>query len=142
MSWWRGALVAYGLSSDSSTAGGTPDHNEIFVLKGTDTSTPPLLTALSASTNLGTVKIEVCRNPGGGSPECYYKLELANARVIGLSLSGSSCIDPDTSCTPSQTESVGFSFTKITWNYVGFGKSKSTCGCWDIALGKSCACTP
>jgi type VI secretion system Hcp family effector len=139
-----GWITAYGLSSASSSppAGGDPDHDEIHVLKGTDNATPPLLLALSQATNLGTVAIEVCRNPGGGGQECYYKLELQNTRVINLSLSGSSCIDPGTSCTPSQTESVTFAFSKITWKYYGFGKSKNTCGCWDLALGKSCTCVP
>ena len=136
-------IQAYGLNTASlSSGGGTPTHDDVYVLKGTDSSTPVLHQRLSGATNLGTVLIEVCRNPAGGGQECYYKLNLENALVTGVSLSGSSCIDPSTSCTPSQTESVGFSYTRITWRYVSFSKAQSTCGCWDLAAGKSCSCTP
>jgi type VI secretion system Hcp family effector len=135
-------IEAYGLSAASAgTSPSNPDHGDVFVLKGTDSATPLLFLRLSQGTNLGTVKIEVCRE-GTGGPECYYKLDLENAIVKDIALSGSACIDPTTSCTPSQTESVSFTYSKITWRYVGFGKAKSTCGCWDLVKGGSCSCTP
>jgi len=135
-------IEAYGLSTSASTSGGSPTLSPVHVLKGTDTSTPELHERLAQNALLGTVRVEVCRNPEGGGQECYYKLELTNARVTDIALSGSSCIDPGTSCTPAQTESIAFAFTKVIWNYVGFGKAKSSCGCWDTATGKACGCTP
>jgi type VI secretion system Hcp family effector len=135
-------IEAYGVSHLSSSSGGAPLHDQVAVLKGTDNSTPPLLDRLSKASNLGTVTIEVCRNPAAGPQECYYRLSLENATVTALNLSGSSCIDPATSCTPAQTESVQFAFTRITWHYTSFSGAKNTCSCWDLSSGKSCSCTP
>jgi hypothetical protein len=56
-------IEAYGLSATSTGGEGTaePEHGDIYVLKGTDSSTPLLFLRLSQATNLGTVNIEVCR---------------------------------------------------------------------------------
>jgi type VI secretion system secreted protein Hcp len=138
-----GWIDAYGLSAESvaGATAGDPDHRDIHVLKGTDVATPLLFLRLSQGTNLGLVRIEVCRE-GTGGQECYYKLDLENAVITDIALSGSACIDPTTSCTPAQTESVSFDYSKITWRYIGFGKAKSSCGCWDLAKNGSCSCTP
>jgi type VI secretion system Hcp family effector len=135
-------IEAYGLSTVSTNPGGGPVNESVHLLKGTDMATPLLMQRLLQATDMGQVRIEVCRNPPGGQ-ECYYKLILEGTRVVGLSTSGSSCIDPSTSCTPAQTESVELSYSKITWTYVGFpGSGKSGCTCWDAKVGKTCSCTP
>jgi len=133
-------IDAYALDHGSVFAGGGgPDFSEVAFLKGTDKSSPKLHTRLAGSTNLGTVAIEVCRI--GPPQECYYRLELTNTRIRSIDVAGSACIDPLTSCTPSQTESVAVFYEEIKWVYTEWdgGSPVGTVeGCWDLVSNTPC----
>ena len=75
-----GWIEAYGLNHVSTSSGGAPVHDKIAVLKGTDTSTPQLFDRLSRGSDLGTVTIEVCRNPAGGAARSATTSSRSRAR--------------------------------------------------------------
>lgn len=131
-------IDAYALSSGISAAGAVSSFGDVSVLKGTDKSSPLLDDAIARGLTYTTVTIEVCRDT---SPEqCYYKVELTNAKVTGIDLSGSACVGSG-ACTPSQTESVSFSYTKIKWTYTpwtGGSPGPQVMKCFDVAARMAC----
>jgi type VI secretion system Hcp family effector len=132
-------IDAYALDAGITAAGGSSSaFQDIAVLKGTDKATPGLNDAISRQINLGLVTIEVCRNTA--PQQCYYKIELTNTKMSGTSLSGSSCVGPG-ACTPTQTESVSFKYTKIRWTYTpwtGGVAGTPVTKCFDITLNLAC----
>lgn len=131
-------IDAYGLDSSLTNGGGATAFNEVSILKGTDKATPGLHDAIARVLTLPLVTIEVCRNTA--PQQCYYKVELTNVRVSNLQLSGSSCVGSG-ACTPTQTESVGFKYTRIKWTYTPWsGGSPGTpvVKCYDIPTGSPC----
>lgn len=129
-------IDAFALSHDFQRAGGgSPNFSEVSVLKATDRATPPLHVAGALSTNLGLVTIQVCGTAAGVPSRCYYKIELSNARVQAVSVAESTCSGDG--CTPAQTESVSFSFTRIKWYYTDPGGAESS-RCFDLTTLTSC----
>jgi len=137
-------IVAYGLDHGSSKPGASPLFTDVFVLKGTDKASPFLHEKLAQGTTIPKVVIDVCSEPSGGSQDCYSRLLLENVKIVQVDTAGTSCVDPATSCTPSQTESVGLNFTKISWAQTqgGGGKTPQTlsCTCWNLSTNSSCTC--
>lgn len=133
------ALDAGASSSVGGGGGGTgvTTFNDVSVLKGTDKSTPGLHDLIARGLVIPLVTIEVCRT----SPaQCYYKVELTNAAVSNIDLSGSSCVGTG-ACTPAQTESVGFRYAKIRWTYTpwtGGTPGTPVTKCWDLAAHAAC----
>jgi type VI secretion system Hcp family effector len=140
-----GWIDAYALELEAvrvfaSGGGGTgaPDFKDVSILKGTDKASPLLNLALALNTNLGLVTIDVCRTTA--PQQCYFKVELTNSMLSGVSLSGSSCVGTG-ACTPTMTESVSFHYTRIRWTYIPFtGGTPGTpvVRCYDLASGQSC----
>ena len=150
-----GWIDAYGVSHDSGLTvtfggggGGTnvgpPDLQPVYLLKGTDLSSPLLQQKLDTGMALtGSVTIEVCREPDGGAQECYYTVVLSQVYVVSIRLSGSSCIDPLTSCVPAQTESVGLDYGEVQYTYRSFSAGKvdqTRCSCWSRVTASTCSC--
>lgn len=132
-------IDAYGIDEGYSYAGG-PNIEDLAILKGTDKSTPKLHDRLLQATAIASVVVEVCRST---SPQqCYYRIELTNARVTTMSLAGTACIDPATSCTPPQTESVTFSAEQILWRYTEYDAAGNPQGtvefCWNVIASTQC----
>ncbi len=145
--WIEAFGLDHGASNNASPGApggpGAANLTNVSVLKGTDLATPLLHEALSAGNLLGDIVIDVCRTGAGPQPECYYTLVLQGTYIQAIDLAGSSCIDPATSCTPAQTESVTFTYTKISWTYTEFSNGKqgqTICKCWDAQGGASCSC--
>jgi type VI secretion system Hcp family effector len=135
-------IDAYALDASVSAAfgggGGTTTFQDVSFLKGTDKATVGLFDAIARGTNLATVNIEVCRSTA--PQQCYFKIELTNAKLTGVDLSGSSCVGSG-ACTPTQTESVSFNYAKIKWTYIPFtGGSPGTpvVKCWDVVAHAGC----
>jgi type VI secretion system secreted protein Hcp len=136
-------IDAYGLDWNvtvPTSGGGTgvPAFNPVSILKGTDKASPLLLNATALSTTLNPVVIEVCRQTA--PQQCYFKVELSNSKLTRLDLSGSSCVGTG-ACTPTQTESVSFNYTRIKWTYTPFtGGTPGTpvARCWDLLSNTAC----
>lgn len=113
-------IDAYALDTGvvSPAGGGAAQFSDVAFLKGPDKATPHLHDAIAVGVVYPLAIIEVCR-PGTPAQQCYYRVELTNASVSGVSLSGSSCVGSG-ACTPTQTESVSFRYTKIKWIYTPF----------------------
>lgn len=109
--------------------------SEVAILKGPDKATPLLHEALVLGTNLGLVKVELCGAPPSGPPRCYYRVELTNTKVTKVAVAESSCASG--SCTPAETESVTFTFTRIQWVYTDPAGTVIK-KCWDIATSTAC----
>jgi type VI secretion system secreted protein Hcp len=136
--WIDGYALDGGATNASSGGAGVTNFSDISVLKGTDRSTPGIFDLIARGANISLVTIEVCRNTA--PQQCYYKVELTNASVSNVDLSGSSCVGAG-ACTPSQTESVSFRYTKIKWTYTPWtGGSAGTpvTKCWDLAAHAGC----
>ena len=133
-------IDAYALDHGSSyPGGGGPTISEVAFLKGTDRSSPKLHNRVATSVNVGTVVVEVCRI--GPPQECYYRLTLTDSRIQSVDVAGSACIDPSTSCTPSQTESVTIDFVTITWRYTQWQDGNPVGNieeCWDTVSNTPC----
>lgn len=132
-------IDAFGIDESYAFTGGTRTIEDVAILKGTDRATTALYQRLLEGTVLDQVKIEVCRT--AAPQECYYLIELQGARVTSASLAGSACIDPSTSCTPPQTESITFAFEQIHWTYTMWveGSKQGTYEyCWDTTLNTMC----
>jgi type VI secretion system secreted protein Hcp len=131
-------IDAYALDAGITTPGSVASFSDVSVLKGTDRSTPGLNDALARGVILPLVVIEVCRT--GAPQQCYYRVELTNARVSATQLSGSSCVGSG-ACTPAQTESVSFKYTKIKWIYTpwtGGTMGTQVIKCFDLAANQAC----
>ena len=132
-------IDAYALDySVDSPSGAAPNFKDVSFLKGTDKSTPILNNAAGLGTNLGLVTIDVCRNT---SPQqCYLKVELSNAFLENISLSGSSCVGTG-ACTPSQTESISLRYTRIKLYYTpwtGGSPGTQVIRCYDLTTRTAC----
>ena len=130
-------IDAYALDA-GVTAAGTATFQDVSFLKGTDRSSPGLFDAIARGVTFATVTIDVCRSTA--PQQCYFKLELFNSRVKAVDLSGSSCVGSG-ACTPTQTESVSFNYTKIRWTYTpwtGGVAGTPVVKCWDLATNTSC----
>jgi type VI secretion system secreted protein Hcp len=129
-------IDAFALSHDMQRpGGGSPDFSEVSVLKATDRATAPLHLAGALSTNLGLVTVQVCGTGAGLPSRCYYKIELSNTRVQAISVAESACSGDG--CTPAQTESVSFSFTRIKWYYTDPAGNENS-RCFDLTTFTSC----
>jgi len=149
-----GWIDAYGLSSDransitfsSGGVGGSASFTAepTFILKATDLSSPQLQLALAGGTVItGDITIDVCREPAIGGQECYYTMVITDAAITEIRLSGSSCVDPLTSCVPAQTESVGIIGVKLQQTYrsfVGGSVSQTRCTYWDVETNVGATC--
>lgn len=118
--------------------GGSTTFKDVSFLKGTDRSTPGLFDGIARGFSYATVTLDVCRSTA--PQQCYFKIELTNAKLTSVDLSGSACVGTG-ACTPTQTESVSFTYTKIKWTYTPWaGGSAGTpvTKCFDIALNAPC----
>jgi type VI secretion system Hcp family effector len=129
-------IDAYALSHDGTRPSGSSlSLSEVTVLKGPDRATPQLHNALAVATNLGLVTVQLCGTAAAEPSRCYYKLELSNTRVTGVSVAESTCSADG--CTPAHTESVSFSFSRIKWFYTDPAGAE-TSRCFDLALLQPC----
>jgi type VI secretion system secreted protein Hcp len=137
-------IDAYGLDwsitvpTAAGGGSGAPQFNAVSILKGTDKATPLLMNATALGTNMSLVVIDVCRQTA--PQQCYFKAELTNAKVSGLDLTGSSCVGTG-ACTPTQTESLSFIYTRIKLTYTpwtGGTPGTPVVRCWDLATNTSC----
>jgi type VI secretion system secreted protein Hcp len=136
-------IDAYGLDWNVTVpvgggGAGAPVFNPVSFLKGTDKSSPLLMNATAQGTTLNPVVLEVCRQTA--PQQCYFKAELSNARSTRLDLSGSSCVGTG-ACTPTQTESVSFIYTRIKLTYTpwtGGTPGTPVVRCWDLVSNTSC----
>ena len=139
-----GWIDAYGLdggavnvSGGGGGGSGVTNFDDIAILKGTDKATPLLFDQIARGLITPLVTIEVCRT---APAQCYYKVELTNAQVANIDLSGSSCVGAG-ACTPVQTESVSFRYTRIRWTYtpwVGGSPGTPVSRCFDVLSRPSC----
>ena len=136
-------IDAYGLDWNitvptSGGGAGAPQFNAVSFLKGTDKASPLLMNAAGLSTTLSPVVLEVCRQTA--PQQCYFKAELTNAKVTRLDLSGSSCVGTG-ACTPTQTESVSFIYSRFKLTYTPWtGGSPGTpvVRCFDLTTLSAC----
>jgi type VI secretion system Hcp family effector len=129
-------IDGYGLDHTATRpSGGGAVIGEVAILKGADRATPFLHEALVLGTNLGLVKVELCGAPPSGPPRCYYRVELTNAKVTKVSVAESACASG--SCTPAETESVTFTFSRIQWVYTDPAGTVIK-KCWDIPTNLAC----
>ena len=136
-------IDAYGLDWNitvptSGGGAGAPVFNAVSILKGTDKASPLLMNAAALSTTLNPVVIDVCRQTA--PQQCYFKAELTSAKVTRLDLSGSSCVGTG-ACTPTQTESLSFIYSRIKLTYTpwtGGTPGTPVVRCWDLAGNVAC----
>lgn len=113
-------IKVFGLSHGASTpvapgsGKGTepPDFTVITFLKSTDKATHALHLAAASGSVYPDAFIDVCRDVGGGPPECFYRLHLQGVRISAIEVAGGSCIDPS-DCGGALTEKVELAFTAI-----------------------------
>ena len=120
-------------------AGAVPSFHDVAFLKGTDKATAILHFDAARQRNLGTVILEVCR-AGTNPQQCYYRVELSNATVSSLQVSGSSCVGSGGPTSP-QTESVSLKYTQIKWTYTpwtGGTAGTQVVNCWNVATRQRC----
>jgi type VI secretion system secreted protein Hcp len=117
---------------------GTTHFQDVSFLKGTDKATSGLYDGIARGVNFALVTAEVCRSTA--PQQCYFKVELTNAKLTSVDLSGSSCVGSG-ACTPAQTESVSFTYTRIKWTYTpwtGGVAGTPIVKCWDLTTASSC----
>lgn len=119
-----------------STAGGHTSGraslSDLTFKKLTDMSSPILKQHCAMGKTIPKARLEFMRADGDGKPICYYKIELENLMISGItSDSGSGGI---------MTEMVHIAYAKIKWTYVKQdirgGVGGSTAGGWDAAANK------
>ena len=102
-----------------------------FVTKALDSASPLLMKAGAAGTNLGTVVLSAERN--SSPPFSYLALTINNARVRSVKVSAAQATGVG--------ETVGFSFTAITFAYTRqnpTGSSTVISACWNLATHVAC----
>ena len=134
VNWIDAFALSHGFSSPGAV---NPLFQDVNILKATDKATPLLFDAAARNLNIGLVTIEVCGTPISGPSRCYYKLELSNVSISAAQLSGAASCTSASSCTPAQTESFSFEFSRIKTYYTDPGGAV-TSRCWDVANGQTC----
>ena len=137
-------IDAYGLDHGvaASPTGGAATFTDVAFLKGTDKATVKLHEFLAKGLISPKVVIDVCRPGAGPGLNCYYTVVLENVKITAVDLAGSACVDPASSCTPPQTESVSLSFEKISWRNRDAAGQNIHFECWDLQQNSLCASTP
>jgi type VI secretion system secreted protein Hcp len=119
-----------------STAGGhtsgKADLSNITFTKLADLSSPILKQHCAMGKTIAKAVLHYMRADGNGTPICYYKEELENVMISGISSnSGDGGI---------MKEMVHLAFSRIKWTYtkqdITGGTSGSTSGGWDAASNK------
>jgi type VI secretion system secreted protein Hcp len=119
-----------------STAGGhtagKADLSNITFKKMADLSSPILKQHCAMGKTLPRAKFEFMRADGNGNPICYYKIELENIMISGMSSdSGEGGIIGET---------VHLAYSRIKWTYtkqgIKGGTEGTTSGGWDAAANK------
>jgi type VI secretion system secreted protein Hcp len=103
--WGVNATTAIG----STEATGRRQYKHLTVVKGLDTASTGLLSALVRNDEVKEAKLTMRK--GGGEALEYYVMTLGKARVVGVD------VDVDDAGKP--TEQVAFAFTKIGIEYIG-----------------------
>ena len=105
-----GRAVALNNGTISASA---PSVSEVTITKVTDSTTPSLYTLVCGGTTAVSQPIDYVTIDfrKGGSNEVYYRLQLQNVYVTGVSSSSGGDVP---------SESLTLFFTKITWTYVPY----------------------
>ena len=117
MSWGVGANTAIG----SSQATARRQYKHLTVVKGIDSATTPLMSALVSNDEVKEAKLTM-RKAGGDALD-YFTMTLNNARVVSVDID----VGPD----GDTIERIGIAFTKIEIEYqpqqgLGIGSGSTT----------------
>ena len=119
-----------------STAGGhtsgKADLSNITFTKLADLSSPILKQHCAMGKTIPKAKFEFMRADGDGKPITYYKIELENVMISGISI--------DSGEGGTLKEVVHLAYSRIKWTYtkqdIRGGTTGSTSGGWDAAANK------
>ena len=136
-----GWIDAYAIDSKVALPTGSPRavFDDGAFLKGTDSASPLLNRAVATGQLFMSVVVDVCRS-GTSGLECYYRVTYESARITGVTTAGSSCVGPG-ACTPSLTESVTVSYSRIRWKftpYSGGAPGTPVERCFDVVANATC----
>jgi type VI secretion system secreted protein Hcp len=119
-----------------STAGGhtsgRADLSNVTFTKLADLSSPILKQHCAMGKTIPKAKLEFMRADGNGTPINYYKIELENVMISGIS--------SDSGDGGTMKETVHLAYSRIKWTYtkqdIRGGAGGSTAGGWDAAANK------
>ena len=122
-----------------STAGGhttgRAELQNIAFLKLADISSPILLQTCAAGKTIPKAVFDFMRADGDGKPISYFKIELENVMIAGVS--------PDSGDGGTLSEHVHLAYSKIKWSYtkqsIRGGAQGNTSGGWDLSANKAAA---
>lgn len=107
------------LDPASGLPGGSVQHGPLYVTKIVDNSTPGFYAALRDAEQLAQVTLNFYRpNPGDGSEEVVYSIELKNALIVSIE---AALLPEDGTTLPRET--VGFVYQQVTWKWFPTGAS-------------------
>jgi len=104
-SWTWGVAAATAIGSTAAT--GRRQYKHLVIVKGIDSASTGLLSALATNDEVKEAKLTL-RKAGGDALD-YYVMTLARARVVAIDLAVSDSGEP--------TETVGLAYTKIDVEY-------------------------
>jgi type VI secretion system secreted protein Hcp len=104
----------------SGAATGKRQHRPIIISKPIDRATPLLMRALITNEIITSWRLECWRMAKDGTPEPYYRIELTDAAIIGISTEETSNQQADM-MTQAVREHVSFNYAQIAWTWLEDG---------------------
>lgn len=92
-------------------------HDPMVIVKEIDRSSPVLYMAVAKGTTFRSGVLRWYRIVEGGNEEEYFRMEIANVKVVSVSPYVANIKDEATS-RQNHLESVSFCYEKITWTYL------------------------
>jgi type VI secretion system secreted protein Hcp len=101
----------------SGQATGKRQHQPLTIIKAVDKTTPQLYQALVTGEPITTFRLECWRAASDGAHEPYYRIELSNALIVGITAKQLDNQLPENEDSVA-CEDVSFVYQKIAWTWI------------------------
>lgn len=125
-------ITSFSWGFSQATSGGKSSVERFVVKKNVDVSSPLLVQNLLSGRTIANATFVVRRDSSDRAATTFIQIDLKDVKVVELSLNGTDSGRP--------TESVAFTFSKLTYQYFPVDKSgkpgPAITTTWDLGSGK------